>query len=187
MIQRLLGLALIACFSPVCLAQGEARSAVASDELIGILAGIVHYTRWPETPALLHVCVDTRDELASGAGARRLADALATLGPAPVSIESRRLETGAASLSDCQALYVSDLAPAAWQRLLKELVNRPVLTIGYGEEFCSWGGQFCLERAAPGTTTDLRIRANLDAISRSGLRVNPQLLRLTQRDPKAPR
>jgi hypothetical protein len=191
MIRRLLGLALTAslltCFARPCPAQGEPRGAVSPDELVGVLAGIVHYTRWPETPALLHVCVDMRDELASGAGAHRLADALATLGPAPVSIEGRHLDAGAASMLDCQALYVGNAPPVAWQRLLKELVNRPVLTIGYSEEFCSWGGQFCLERTDPGAATELRIRANLDAISRSGLRVNPQLLRLTQRDPKAPR
>ena len=187
MIQRLFGLALMAGLALPCLAQGEARVGMpASDELIGVLAGIVHYTRWPAAPTPLHVCVDARDDLAGGAGARHLADALAELGPGPVVIEGRRLEAGAASVVDCQAIYVGDVPPVVWQRLLKELVNRPTLTIGYSEDFCSWGGQFCLERGAP-ATANLRIRANLDAISRSGLRVNPQLLRLTQRDPKAPR
>ena len=183
MIQQLLSMALIVCLTSPCRAQSEARGAEGAEELSGVLAGIVYYTRWPGSPTPLRVCVDARDELATDAGTRRIADELAVLGPNGISIEGRRLDDGPSSVLDCQAIYVGDVSAATWKGLLKDLVSRPVLAIGYGEEFCSRGGQFCLDRAAGG----LRIRANLDSISRSGLRVNPQLLRLTQRHTEATR
>ncbi len=164
-----------------------AQAEPVTDELSGIVAGIVHYTRWPDAPATLRLCIDARSELASGAGARRLTDAITLLGPRLFTIDARRLDTAsAASVLDCHALYVDAASAAAWQPMLKELISRPVLTIGRGEDFCSWGGQFCLERSSTAPES-MRIRANLDSISRSGLRVNPQLLRLTQREPKPSR
>jgi hypothetical protein len=63
-----------------------------------------------------------------------------------------------------------------WRGMLLGVLDRPVLTIGFDEEFCSLGGMFCLDNSSG----KLQIRANLDSISRSGMRINPQLLRLTQ-------
>jgi hypothetical protein len=179
--QRLLCLSLLTWLAVPCFAQGIGRGPAGNEELSNVLAGIVHYTRWPDAPATLHLCVDVGDELATGAGARRLADLLAALDPRPVSIDPRHLDDGPAAVADCQVVYMGTAAAASWQRLLKDLANRPVLAIGYGEDFCSRGGQFCLEAAS------LRMHANLDAIALSKLRVNPQLLRFTQRDPKGGR
>lgn len=143
-----------------------------------LVAGIVHYTRWPDPPATLRLCVEAGDELADGDGARQLFEALALLPERRVSTVARRIAGAtAASLQDCQAIYFGQVSSASWRYLLQELANQPVLTIGPGEDFCSWGGVFCLERAG----ASVRIKANLDAVARSGLRVNPQLLRLTQR------
>ena len=89
-----------------------------------------------------------------------------------------------AQITVVAVLIAYTIAAAIWQSapvmraLLTTFVNRPVLTIGHGEDFCSFGGMFCLQSTEAGE----RIQANLDSISRSGLRINPQLLRLTQRD-----
>uniref|UniRef100_UPI003137AACB YfiR family protein n=1 Tax=Variovorax sp. YR752 TaxID=1884383 RepID=UPI003137AACB len=52
-----------------------------------------------------------------------------------------------------------------------------------GADFCSDGGMFCLEPAAP----SVRFGANLDAIARSGLRVHPMVLRIARGTPGAAR
>jgi hypothetical protein len=51
-----------------------------------------------------------------------------------------------------------------------------VLLLGEGADFCSDGGMFCLEPGAGAS----RFGANLDAIARSGLRVNPLVLRIAR-------
>ena len=166
-------------------AQVDTRTAVAeiSAEAAEAILGIVHYTRWPEPAAPLRVCLIGKfDDAAAESLARRLGEA--ATGQQGPPLVNRRAET--AGLVDCHVAYTASAAPAIWRPLLSQLGGRPVLTIGHGEEFCSFGGMFCLEPGNAG----LRIRANLDAISRSGLRVNPQLLRFTQRgngQPTAPR
>lgn len=146
-------------------------------ELADILAGIIHYTRWPDSGANVRICVDEQERNALSAIVRKLDDVLSN--GRHVSVVSRRVDAaGAASLLDCQGIYFGDGPPDRWQPLLMQLAHRPVLTVGPGEDFCSYGGVFCLERSESG----VRIKANLDAIARSGLRVNPQLLRLTQRE-----
>ncbi len=160
---------------------GPAAWADTADDVADVFAGIVRYTRWGEAPPVLRICVNEQDPAAVLAITRRFAEEAAP--PARVQVVARPLDAAAfAALLDCQAIYFGDLPAAAKQqpvtRLVAYLVNRPILTVGHGDDFCSYGGLFCLSAAEPGW----RIRANLDSISRSGLRVNAQLLRLTQRD-----
>lgn len=156
-------------------------SAGTADDMADVFAGIVSYSRWPSAPAVLRVCVNEQDAAAVLAITRRFAGEAAA--PARVQVVGLPLDAAAIeSLLDCQAIYFGDPPAMARQprvtALVARLVNQPILTVGHGDDFCSYGGLFCLSPAEAGW----RIRANLDSISRSGLRVNAQLLRLTQRD-----
>jgi hypothetical protein len=82
---------------------------------------------------------------------------------------------------DCQVVYFGRSSPVDANPLLIQLAKHPILTIGHSEDFCSYAGLFCL---IPGNG-GFRIAANLDSISRNGLRVNPLLLKLTSRERKA--
>ncbi|CAN5750378.1 hypothetical protein BH11PSE8_BH11PSE8_38690 [soil metagenome] len=169
---------------------GSVASADAADEVADVFAGIVRYSRWAEAPAVLRVCVNEQDPAAVLAITRRFAEETAPAVDVPghalpvrVQVVSRAFDVGdIAALRECQAIYFgSALATSAQPlvtRLVTQLLNQPILTVGQGDDFCSRGGLFCLSPSEPGW----RIRANLDSISRSGLRVNAQLLRLTQRD-----
>jgi hypothetical protein len=55
--------------------------------------------------------------------------------------------------------------------------------IGEGAEFCSDGGMFCLDAG----TTAARFTVNLDAVARSGLRVNPSVLLIARNAPASAR
>jgi hypothetical protein len=145
-------------------------------ELAGALSGIVHFTRWPDPKAELRICVDAPDERVAAAIGRILADVSSDR--RQIVVVTKALATATVEqLLDCQAIYFGAMQSSGYRVLLMQMVNRPVLTVGQGEEFCSYGGLFCLESVAQGA----RIRVNLDSIASSGLRVNPQLLRLTQR------
>ena len=141
-----------------------------------IVRGIVQYTRWTPVPVPIRLCVsDLQDPATEAAFARAIhenRDAAAT-----IALSSRRLTpTSTTDALDCHVVLINSAAPNQWRGLLLALLDRPVLTIGFDEEFCSLGGMFCLDA----TSGKLLIRANLDSISRSGMRINPQLLRLTQ-------
>jgi hypothetical protein len=156
----------------------QAPSTGTSAALADILVGIVHYTRWPSGPATMQFCVDDRDALMAQEVDHRLAEEDANT-RRDYLLAKRKLDVETAdSLVDCQVVYFDGATASLHPALLIALANRSILTIGRGEDFCSYGGLFCLSSAKSGW----RVQANLDAISRSGLRVNPQLLRLTQRD-----
>jgi hypothetical protein len=153
----------------------QAQTAANVDELADLVLGIVQYTRWPGAPEPVMLCLSDSD-----AGAAALAASFAAMSPAPpLKVALRRMEPAlAAELFGCQAVLFPDMPIAAQQGLLLKLNKRPILTLGRGENFCSYSGQICLIDSAKG----LRFRANLDAIAFSGLRLNPRMLQLGVRD-----
>jgi len=144
---------------------GAPRSTVA-----GVVAGIVSYTRWPGDAAAIRLCT-----LGRGPSIDELLRAV-DIGSSQRAVAVRAVASAAQARDGCQAVYVSGIGAAAGRDLLQLLAGQPVLLLGEGLEFCSDGGMFCLE---PGAST-VRFNANLDAIARSGLRVNPLVLRIAR-------
>jgi hypothetical protein len=135
-----------------------------------VVAGIVSYTRWPTEAASIRLCTIGR-----GRGVDELL-AVADLGSAQLSVPVQAAKDAAHAARECDAIYVGALASDATRDLLQSTVGRPVLMIGEGREFCTDGGMFCLQSAAlPAGFT-----VNLDAVARSGLRVNPRVLRMAR-------
>ena len=145
-------------------------------EVAAIVRGIVQYTRWASPSASVRLCMgDAIDPTVEAAFTRAVTEQKD--GAVAIAVSSRRLAPGAApDVAECHVLFLNGSMPMQWRSLLLGVLDRPVLTIGFDEEFCSIGGMFCLDNASG----KLQIRANLDSISRSGMRINPQLLRLTQ-------
>jgi len=166
----LLGLAAVAAAgdaaAPGALAASEAgRSAVAT-----IVAGIVGYTRWPADMRSIRLCT-----LGQGRGVDELLTS-ADLGSSQLSVPVRAASDTDAALDHCDAVYVGTLGSDATRRVLQRTVGRPVLMIGEGPEFCTDGGMFCLQPGAPAVGFGI----NLDAVARSGLKVNPRVLRMAR-------
>lgn len=141
------------------------RSAVAT-----VVAGIVSYTRWPAETRSIRLCT-----LGHGRGVDELL-ASADLGSAQLSVPVRAADDVARALDECDAIYVGTLAGGASRRLLQKAIGRPLLMIGEGPEFCTDGGMFCLQSGAPVAAFGV----NLDAVARSGLKVNPRVLRIAR-------
>jgi len=141
------------------------RSAVAT-----VVAGIVSYTRWPAETAPLRLCT-----LGRGPTVAELLKATDLGSPQrPVSV--RVLADAGRAASDCDAVYVGTEGAATIRDMLRRLAGLPVLLVGEGVDFCSDGGMFCLRPEAPA----VKFNTNLDAIARSGLRVNPLVLRIAR-------
>jgi len=146
-------------------ASDAGRSTVAT-----VVAGIVSYTRWPGEPRAVRLCT-----VGKGRGVDDLLDA-GDPGSAQLDVPVRAHAAVATALDECDAIYVGALPGDAARRLVKAAIGRPVLLIGEGAEFCTDGGMFCLQRAAPGAG----FAVNLDALARSGLKVNPRVLRIAR-------
>lgn len=151
-------------------AVGGAVSVPIRPPLVTVVAGIVGYTRWPGDAAAVRLCT-----LGQGAGVDELLRA-AELGSAQRSVTVRTVPGAHEAWKACDAIYVGLVGSGASRELLHELVGRPVLLLGEGAAFCSDGGMFCLEPKP----SVVRFQANLDAIARSGLRVNPMVLRIAR-------
>lgn len=148
----------------------EAPGAAGAPSLAGIIEGIVHYTRWPTEASPIVLCV-----LGDAVGAAELLGAGA-LGSAQRPIILKRFAASAAAARHCHAIYFASPEASRQRELLLKVAAEPILTIGDGAGFCSDGGMFCIEH--PGAP--VRFGANLDAIARSGLRTNPQVLWLAR-------
>lgn len=139
-------------------------------ETAGVVHGILRYTAWPRERDPLRLCV-SRSAPDAGELKRQL----------PAGVQGRTLvvvlvEEGKLQAGDCEAVFLDGWAPDSIRENLLALAGRPVLTIGRGAEFCSDGGMFCLQALRGGTSFEV----NLHALSLSGLRVHPQVLRLAR-------
>lgn len=135
-----------------------------------VLLGVIDYSRWPnpERPSLLCVTL-------GGAHASALFQALPEHGLAR-RLAIRAVVRNKPLPAECDVVVYEGWDAAALRQTLLAQAARPVMSMGFGGEFCSDGGMICLgQGAAEGS-----FEVNLDAISRSGLRVNPRVLQLAR-------
>lgn len=135
-----------------------------------VVTGIMGYTRWPGDAPAVRLCT-----IGQGEGVDEL------LRSAELKAGQRVVSVRAANgqpqpWRQCDALYLGEVDADTARALLQDLVGRPVLVLGEGATFCTDGGMFCLEPRS----ASVRFHANLDAIARSGLRVNPLVLRIAR-------
>lgn len=106
------------------------------------------------------------------------------VGGRPISVRAldRKGDTAA-----CDVLYFAKMEDAEMVRLLREVANRPILTVGETHGFLEAGGMVRFELA----DQKIRIHLNLDATDQRGLHLDPSLLSIastvrTRRDRAEP-
>jgi hypothetical protein len=140
--------------------------------------GIMSYSRWPQPPPALRLCVvgqpDYADALFAGA---------MQVGKTPVDVSRKALRTGDIS-GQCDAVYTGGIDAAERRSLRPQLASHPILTITEDDPTCSDGSMFCLDTS--GTGAHVGFAVDLDSIARSGVQVNPRVLLLGRRPKAAP-
>ncbi len=136
-----------------------------------MVTGIVGYARWPTPPETYRFCV-------AGEPAH-LHDAQGSLGQIGDRSLLVRVVTSDESVlaASCDILYLGAMSSGQRKKMLAEAVERPILTISENDAVCADATMFCL--AIHGS--DVGLLANLDAISRSGIRISPKVLQLLRR------
>lgn len=145
-----------------------------SDTLLGILS----YARWPNESMPLRLCiaghsVHTEHLLKIG---------LAALPHRPIVVQALVLDNGVPIATQCDALYLGTLDDSTANRIFSNVVGYPVLTVSERTPPCAAGAMVCLDA---NDQNRVQFEVNLDAVARSGVRVNPQVLRLGRRAAKA--
>lgn len=134
-----------------------------------MVSGILTYTRWPAgagTPVRL--CVVGASPWAAAMTDRTL-------------VNGRALRVSRAAqlppVVQCDALFIGRIDAAQVQRAVREAAGHAIVTIEDGGDGCSFGTMFCLHQTAAGITFDL----DIDAVSRSAVRVDPRVLSMGRR------
>lgn len=147
-----------------------------ASKVANVVYGIIGYTRWPQQPAVLRLCVIAPTEYAD----LLWHDNPREIGQ-PVQV-TRLLASNPQLESECEAIYLGILPDEQRQALFARLVGKPILTISETTRECSEGSLFCLGIA------DERVafKVNLDSVARSGLRIHPNVLQLGRRSEAQP-
>jgi len=143
---------------------GDAARAQATARMV---RGIIEYTGWPVRSDPLQLCVAGPAEHAGLLDGLVLADGRRV---------QRRTMPPAAISADCRVVYVGQIDPLTARQLMARLRGKGVLTIAEADPGCRSQAMVCLQHM-PG---QLSFQLNLDAVSRSGVRIDPRVLRLTR-------
>lgn len=144
---------------------GESRYAGA---VVRTVRGIIEYTRWPQRHDPLVLCVAGPTQHAGQLGSIRLSDGR--------RVDRRNVNATPGALGGCHILYLGNLAINLQRQLTETVRGRGVLTIAEADPANTAEAMFAFTYKPNG----LSFRLNVDAVSRSGLRVDPRVLRLSQ-------
>ncbi|VFR26196.1 Uncharacterized protein YfiR precursor [plant metagenome] len=169
----LLSLALLAVCARPAGAQAAPAAAftqaqVRSASVAAVVLGILSYARWPGMSAELRLCV---------LAPTQYADAL--LGQPQVSVGrkviSQRYMVDSPELAHaCDAIYTGVLKAEEKRALYRHLNGQAVLSISEDDPECAVGPMFCLDVS----DAQVAFQVNLDSVARSGVRINPNVLKL---------
>lgn len=134
-----------------------------------MVEAIFNYTRWPNRPQPIRLCV-----LGPSSRTAKLHE-IELLNGTKVAVDE--LSAITAHMNDCDALYLGHLPIASIRHATAKVRGRPVLTIIERDIECSVSeAMFCLSFKS----NALSFQLNVDAVSRSPLRIDPRVLRLSK-------
>ena len=131
-----------------------------------VVRSISQYTRWSDESQPLRFCV-----IGPADHAGQISDFGLSRGR---TMLVRRLRADAAFAEQCDAIYIGRMAIAEQREVVDAVRGREILTITENDPACRSRAMFCLLFQAE----SLSFRLNIDSVSRSGLRVDPRVLRL---------
>ncbi|ENY5365286.1 YfiR family protein [Raoultella ornithinolytica] len=145
-----------------------AFAADAPKNVRAIVSGIVTYTRWPALSGPPRLCIFSTS---------RYTYSLAQEHPEALPYKPVIVRNTEEALNTvCDGFYFGSESPSQQAKLTAEYPSRPLLLIAEQNSECTIGSAFCL------IINDKRVRfsVNLDVLTHSGVRVNPDVLMLAR-------
>ncbi len=134
-----------------------------------IVSGIVSYTRWPALSGQPKLCIYASSRYRQALSSE---DVNNPLPYSPVIVHSDR----EALTARCDALYFGSESPTKQQEIINQYQGQALLLMSEQNPECVIGSAFCLIIEH----NKVRFSVNLDALTRSGVRVNPDVLMLAR-------
>ncbi len=151
--------------TPVSVEYGHDAEGVAN-ATAHVVSSIAAFTRWPAAQRTLRLCVVGQAEHGGSL------DAIGQIAGKVTTTVRATAEN--ASSAGCDILYLGRMGAEALRGQVASAREQRVLTIAETDPHCRSGAMFCLVHLEDGLTFEL----NVDAISRSGLRVDPRVMRI---------
>ena len=129
---------------------------------------IMEYTRWPQPRAVLVLCVAGPAQHAAQLGGWRMSDGR--------EVQRRNIAAAPAATAGCDVLYIGTVTTPVQRQLTAAVRGTGVLTIAEADPANASEAMFALTYRPAA----LSFRLNIDAVSRSGLKVDPRVLRVAQ-------
>jgi len=129
---------------------------------------ITDYTRWPQAKAMLVLCVAGNARHASQLGGWRTSGGQ--------EVQRRNIAAQGAATAGCDIVYIGTIPLAVQSQLTAAVRGKGVLTIAEDDPGSSSEAMFALDYLPQ----SLSFRLNIDAVSRSGLKVDPRVLRIAK-------
>lgn len=146
----------------------DARPDAHSRAAARVVGSILTYSRWPAPPDPIRLCV---------LGPAHYDAALKDVLPGGLSVERRDLPASATDLAGtCDALYLGAIGQPAMAHALAQVRGAAVVTIAERDPECRGEAMFCL--IVRDRTVSFAL--NLDAVSRSRVRIDPRVLRISR-------
>ncbi len=162
---------LLCCFSEVYAApidMGNSTTSNKDEEVKRTVLGIMSYTRWVPPPTPINLCIVTPTKHSGLLEKLDASDAMNKI------VVSKQNYDANALASQCDAIYFGDTSPNDQQKVITARQNKPILIISENNPNCEVGSSFCLNLE----TSPITFTVNLDSLTRSGVRVDPNVLLL---------
>ncbi len=164
-------LTIVICNSIVT-AMPDAKEKIKLNENVArVVSGIISYTHWPVTRSTLHLCL-----VAPSNYIDVLANINMPTGDTKLQVEILNFNAEKL-LEQCDIVYYGQIDPILQHQVISQKNDKPLLTISEQNQHCEIGSAFCLNIDSTQTTFNL----NLDILTRSGVRVDPNVLQLARK------
>ncbi|MCL2895093.1 YfiR family protein [Brenneria tiliae] len=146
----------------------DEMSLVPADQVYQTVAGIISYSYWPEQNKTPTLCVFSSAYFLSALTAN------APKNPVFHSVIIKNIHEF--SPSRCDAVYFGEEPVSAQATIANKFPDHPLLTIAEQNLECIYGSAFCLIFS----NKKVNFSVNLDSLTRTGIRVNPEVLILAR-------
>jgi hypothetical protein len=131
-----------------------------------VVRSLAEFSRWPDESQALTLCL-----VGPSDHAQQIAGYSLSRGR---SLRTRRYPAASLPSDRCDMIYIGRMSLEQQRMLTAEALGKPVLTIAENDPACRSRAMFCLLFQVD----SLSFRMNIDAISRSPVRVDPRVLRM---------
>ncbi|PHM46051.1 hypothetical protein Xmau_00446 [Xenorhabdus mauleonii] len=142
-----------------------------NENVARVVSGIISYTHWPATHTVLRLClVPPSNYISALANLNMISD--------DTELQIETLNFNVEQLIEkCDVIYYGQIDPSRQHLVISKKNSKPLLTIAENNSQCEIGSAFCLNIDSTQATFSL----NLDILTRSGVRVNPNVLQLARK------